>query len=92
MAVIAVAAAGNMGRMLAGRNDAIVARPTCTQDLSVVNDCDGFKSDGAVAVLANVSGLHVDQTLARSSHAVVTRNAISDNSHVVEDSGQPGGR
>ena len=72
MAVITIIAAAYMGRVLAGRNNTIVARATGADDLGMVNRYGRLESDRIVAVFADTGRLHVNWALARRGYAVVT--------------------
>jgi len=54
MTVIAIFAAGNMGRVFAGCCDAVMARAAGTKHLRVIDSASGFKGHGAVAVFTDI--------------------------------------
>lgn len=56
MAIVAIVATGNVGRVLAGSDCAVVTRATSANDLRVVNAVCGCPDRGIVAILANVAG------------------------------------
>lgn len=89
MAVVAVVATRDMGRVLAGRRGAVVARTAGTDDLGMVYGNDWLKDKRTVAVLADICGRHMDRTLADCRCTVMARDAIVDNARMVETCGQP---
>ncbi len=77
MTVIAVVAAGNMGRMLASRRDAVVAGTAGTKYLRMINDICWLPDSAVVAVFTNIGRLDVGETLASSSNTVMAAGTIS---------------
>lgn len=92
MAVIAIAAAVNMGRILACCGDTIVTGAARTNNLVVVNGYHRCKDVTAVTVLANVCRLYVCWILAGGICAVMAADTITDDIRMVEICGQPGNR
>ena len=76
MAVVAIRAAGDVRRVLAGRGDAVMAGSASTDHLSVVDRDRGLKQRRAVTVFADVGRLNMRRALACGSSAVVTANAV----------------
>ena len=84
MTIVAGVAAGDMGRMLTGGGDAVVAGATSANDLRVVDICRWGPHRWTMAVLANIGGLNVCLILAGGVGAVVTTDAITKDVQVVE--------
>ena len=84
MAILAVVAAADVCRILAGRNLAIMTGAAGTDDLRVVNGIDRVPDIGIVAVLAKVRRLDMRCTLAGGFDAVVATEAITGDADVVE--------
>ena len=84
VAVVAVVAARDVGRMLPGRRDAVVAGAAGAEDLGVVHGKHGRPDIARMAVLADVGGLHVCRRFASCFGAVVTAETVADDVHVVE--------
>ena len=64
MAVVAVVAARNVGRMLAGRRGAVVARAAGSKNLRVIDHIRRREHVRIVAILANISCLDMCRALA----------------------------
>lgn len=90
MAIVTIIATRNMGRVLAGCDNTIVARAASAQNLCVIDGDNRLKRNRIVTVFANIGGLHVNGTLAGGSRAVVTCHTIINDPQVVEHSRQPG--
>jgi len=91
MTVVALIAAGNVGRVLSSCCNTVMTRAAGAKYLSVVNGEDWLKTDSAVAVFANVRCRDVDRASSSRRYAVVTGNAVADNANMVEQSRQPTG-
>ncbi len=84
MTAIAVGAARDMGGMFARRSNAIVTGAAFTQHLTVVH-CESRRPNiRIVAILADVSGLYMRETLASRLNSVVAADAVARNIQVVE--------
>ena len=59
MAVVAIVATGNVRRVLACRDIAVVTRPAGTDDLRMVNHGDRLPESGGMAVLAGIGRLNM---------------------------------
>ena len=92
MAVIAICAAANVSRMLAGRRHAVMAGAACTQNLRVIDRDDGNERNRAMTVFADVGRLHVCRAFASPGSAVMATDAISENAGVVEIRREPASR
>ncbi len=91
MAVVAIIAAGDMRRVLACRNNAVVAGAASADYLSVIH-CESWNPDvGIMAVFANIRCQNVRWVLAGRFDAVVTACAIAGDADVIEIRGQPTG-
>ena len=90
MTIVAVVTARNMGRVLAGRGDAVVAAIACTPYLRVIDGHDRCPQVGRVAILADVRCPHVSRVLTGCVRAVVAAHTVSGNVHVIEICRQPG--
>jgi len=89
MAVIAGIAARNVRRMLAGRDNAVVAAVASPDNLSVVNSEDWRKDVGVVAILTNIAGENMCQVLANGIDIVMAVNTLTSDVQVVEVGWQP---
>ena len=92
MTVIAVVAAGNMCRMLAGGSNAVVARTTGTENLGVIDNHHGREHIGGVAVFTDIGRQWVSRILASCVRAVMAVYAIAGDRRVVEECRQPASR
>ena len=92
MAVVAGVAAGDVGRVFAGRGDAIMAGATSAQYLGVIDGKGGRPDIRRVAVLANIGCLYMCRRLAGGLRAIVAAHAIASDIDVVEVGRQPGNR
>jgi len=90
MAVVAVVTAGNVGRVLAGRRNAVVAAAARADDLRVVDRHCWQPSCRGVAILAEISRLYVVRVLARCIEAVVAAGTATRDAGVVEHDRDPG--
>ena len=78
-----------MRRMLAGCSGAVVTGTACSKDLRVIDRHSWLESSRAVAVLANIGGLHVGRAFAGCCCAVVAARAISGDACVIKYGWQP---
>ena len=92
MAVVAVVATRNMCCMLPGRSSSVMTGSAGSEDMRVVDRSCRIKSEGAVAVFANIARLNMCRALARGSVAIVARNAIAVNAGVIKSCRQPARR
>ena len=72
MAVITIVTAGDMGGVLAGCDNTIMARTAGANDLRVIDSDSRLESHCTVAVFANICRLHVNRASTRGGHAIVT--------------------
>jgi len=84
MAVVAIVTAGDMCRVFAGGNRAVVAGRAATDHLRMVDPVDGCENDVVVAVLAGVRGLNMSLVLAEGLGAVVATETIARDIEVIE--------
>lgn len=89
MTIVAIRAAGDVRRVLAGRGDAVMAGSTSTDHLSVVDRDRGLEQRRAVTVFADSARLNMRRALACSSSAIVATNAVVGDAGVVEQRRQP---
>ena len=95
MAVIAVFAARDVGRVLARGGVAIVAGSAGPEDLGMVDHVSRRKCHVVVAVLAYVARIDVRGVLTRGLHAIMTIDAVARDVGVIKigwsprDSGVP---
>ena len=89
MAIVAGIAAGDMCRVFAGCDDAIMAAVAGADDLHVVDGESRRKDIGVVAILANITGLDVCQIFANGIDAVMAVNTLASNVQVVKVGWQP---
>ena len=92
MAIVTIVAAGDMGRMLAGGYDAIVAGVAGSDDLRVINGEHWREYVGVVAVFTDICSLNVVLVFACCLHTIVTVDAISGDIQVIEIRRQPSSR
>ena len=92
MAVVAVIATGNVGRVLAFGNIAIMAGEAGANDLRMIDHIGGYKRHDVVAVFADHSGVDVCRILPDSLDAIMTAGAIPADAGVVKIGGCPAGR
>jgi len=92
VAVIAIVAARNMRCMFAGCRGAVMARAAGSQYLRMVDHYGRLEGGRAVAVLADIGGLHVDRAFARCCRTVMAAHAIPGDACVIENGGKPRGR
>jgi len=90
VAVVAIIPARDMRRVFTGRRSAIVAGAAGAQHLSVIDRRGRRKGDCAVAVLANIGGLHVCRALPCRGSTVVAAHAVSSDACVIEYGREPG--
>ena len=86
VAIITRIGTGDMRWIFAGRNGAIVAGATGTDDLRVIDNGRWKPQCVAMAVFANVGGLNVGRALASGSGGIVTANAVVRDTDVIEAS------
>ena len=84
MAVVAIIAAGDMRRVLARRNNAIVAGAAGSNNLGVVHRESWNPDIGVMAVLANFCSQNVRRVLAGRFDAVVAAYAIAGDANVIK--------
>lgn len=89
MAVVAIVAAGDMCRVFAGGNRAVVAGRAATDHLRMVDPVDGCENDVVVAVLAGVRGLNMSLVLANCPRAVMAAEAVVCDGGMVEGCRNP---
>jgi len=89
MTVVAVVAAGNVGRVLAGGRIAVMAGEAGTNDLRVIDHVGRHERHVVVAVLANIGGIDMRRVLARSLRPVVTADAVVGDVGVIKVGGDP---
>ena len=85
MTVIAVVAAGDVCRVLAGGGNAVVAGATSTQDLGVVDNYHRREYIGRVAVFTDIRRQGVCRIFARCVRTVVAIYAIAGDGRVIEE-------
>ncbi len=90
MAVIAIIAAGEVGRIFTSRYRAIVTGTAGTDDLGVIDEGSRLPQRSVVAVFANISGLDMRQALTGRFHAIVTASATAGDARMVKNGGSPG--
>ena len=90
VAVVAIIPARDMRRVFTGRRSAVVAGAAGAQHLSVIDRRGRRKGDCAVAVLANIGGLHVCRALPCRGSTVVAAHAVSSDACVIEYGREPG--
>lgn len=84
VAVITVIAAGDMVRVFSDGCHAVMAGPTGTEHLRVIDHCDRSEHIARVAVLANIRRLNVCCRFADGVGAVVAVEAITHDIDVVK--------
>jgi hypothetical protein len=87
MTVVTVVAARNMRRVFSRRGGTVMAGPTGSNYLRVINRNRWLKGEGAMTVFADISCLYVSHALANSSSAVVARYAVSSDTRMIESRG-----
>lgn len=90
--IVAVIATGNVGRVLAGRDVAVMATAAGPDYLRVVNNRDRTENIRIVAVLADIRCLYMGRSLPRGVSAIVAARAIVDDIRMIEIGWQPGCR
>jgi hypothetical protein len=90
MTIVTLIATGDMCWVLACGSYAIVTGSASADNLSMVNGHRRHESCGAMAVFADICRLHVNGTLAHGGKPVMTRNTVSDDADMVENSRRPG--
>lgn len=91
MAVVAIIAAGDMCWVLAGCDNAVVARAASTDNLGVIHGVCWHPDIGIVAVFANLRCQNMRRVFASYLYAVVAACAIAGDTNVIEIRGQPPG-
>jgi hypothetical protein len=89
VAVVTVVAAGDVGRVFSGCDNAIVAGTAGTQYLRVIDPVGGRPQVAVVAVLAHIGGLNMGRILAGGFDAVVTARAVGHDVGVIESGWKP---
>ena len=84
VAVVAGIAAGEVCRVLARSNYAIVTGAAGSDDLGMVDGEGGCEYVGVMAVLANVAGLNMCKVLTNGVHAVMAVNAATGDVQVIK--------
>ena len=84
MAVITVITAGDVSRMFAGRDQAVMARRTDSKYLCVIYCVDRCPENIVVAVLANIGCVDMSRMFTGGTCAVMTINAIARDVGMVE--------
>jgi len=84
VAIVAIGAARNVILVLAGRDDAVVAGATRTQNLRMVDGHYGLPQIRGVAVLADVSRQDVCLAFTSRLRAVVTAETVAGDVDVIE--------
>ncbi len=92
MTIIAVIAAVDVGRVFAGRRNAVVTRATGSRYLCVIDHVRGRPHVAVVAVLADIGCLYMCQGLAGRFRAVVATNTVAGNVDMVEIRWSPADR
>ena len=92
MTVIAIVAAGHMGRVFADSRDAIVAGVAGSAHLCVIDRVGGYPDVRCMAIFANIRGPNVSWVLACRVGAIVAAGTISRDVHVIEIRRQPAKR
>jgi len=89
VAVVAIIAAGDMRRVLARRNNAIVAGAAGSYNLGMVYRVSWNPDIGVMAVLANFCSQNVRRVLAGRFDTVVAACTITGDAYVIKIRGQP---
>lgn len=84
MAVVAIIAARDVGWVLAGRYEAVMAGAACTYDLRVVDGVHRHPDVRCMAVLADIGCLDMREALAGGVNAVVAAGAIARDIYMIE--------
>ena len=84
MTIVAGIAACDVGRMLAGGSDAVVAGTTIADYLGVIDSNRRYPYRRAVTIFADVRRLYVCRALAGRLRAVMAADAVSEDIHVRE--------
>ena len=84
MTVIAIGAAGNVCRVLAGGYYAVMAGAAATEHLRMVYGINRHPDIRVMAVFANISRLNVREVLAGGFDAVVATDAVANNACMIE--------
>jgi len=92
MAVVAIIAAGDMGGVFAGRNNAVMTRAASTNNLRMIDRVNRHPDVRCMAVLADIGRLNVCEVLACSVNTIMAAGAISRDVYVIEVGWQPGDR
>jgi len=92
MAVVAGRTTGDMGWVLAGRNDPIVARATGPDNLAVIDRHDRHKDIRRMTIFADIRRLNVRQTLTGCIGTIVATDAVAADVDVIEVGGNPADR
>jgi len=84
MTVVAGIATGDMSRVFASRNGAVMAGAAGAYHLRMIDGKRGRKHVGGMAVFANVGGLYVCRGLAGGVGAVMAVDAVTRDVNVIE--------
>ena len=84
MAIVAIVAGLDVGRVLARRDGAVMARATGTHDLRVVDRIGRHPQRVVMAVLTNIGGLDMPRILAGGANTVVTGRAATNDAGVIK--------
>ena len=84
MTVIAIGAAGNVCRVLAGGYYAVMAGAAATEHLRMVYRVNRHPDIRVMAVFTNISRLNVREVLAGGFDAVVATDAVANNACMIE--------
>ncbi len=82
--IVTVIAARDVGRMLTGSREAVMAGAAGARHLRMVHRVRGRPHIAVVAVFTDVAGLNVSQVLASRFHAIVATYAVTRDAHVIE--------
>lgn len=89
VAIITVVAAGDMRRVLASCNSAIMTGATAANDLGMIDDNHRYKNRRAVTIFTDICRLNMRRVLAGCFRAVVAVDAIGGYLAVIERRRQP---
>lgn len=89
MAVITAVTAGDVGRILSGRDSTVVAARAGTDDLCVVNPVGGQPDHNIMAILTDIAGCNVVRRFAGGIGTVVTTAAVAHDAVVLKHRRNP---
>lgn len=87
MTVIAISATGNVRRVLACGNYAVMARAAGSEHLCMVYRVNGHPDIRVMAVFTHISRLNVREIFAGGFDAIVTADAIANDACMIEIGG-----